>query len=244
MCDDLVRRQVIINTNEIRSLKDDVKQLDVAIEKMKSNQSTTKQVVENQIMQKVEEQLNNFAAEISVKLASVTQSSNNTQSASHGMNRRKNVMIRGVPYSENEDVTAIVKEVAKVINFKKNNYIDNCFRLPSKDVPLNVANPGSILLKFNSEIMRDNFIRCYFSFIKNHQLTVSSIGYDGSSRVFVNEHMDPKLKLVLSKALTMRKQNILSAVSAHCNHVSVKTNKGWHRIYTEADLDRATSVMR
>lgn len=240
VCNVEIRNQTRKNTEDIAEILDkidgvtyNVNAMNVQINSVKATHESALQVFEHEIMDKVNTHLTNFASSLSDKLASTT---NNVplSSSSNNPGRRKNIIIRGVPESTNEDVTAIVKKLAKALNFNDNNYIDNCFRLPSREQ--NIDNPGSIIMKFNTELARDSFLKCYFSFLKNHSLTPSHIGLAGNKRIFINEHMDPKLRLVLKEALLMRKNKLVTNVSTHCNHISVKTNEGWHRVHTLEEL--------
>lgn len=243
VCNVEIRNQTRKNTEAINDLReivetvsDEMKRTNIEIEKIKATQETCVQAFEHEIMEKVSSQLADFTTELSKKLPPTT---NALPSSTGNPGRRKNVIIRGVPESSNENVPAIVKKIARVLNFNHSNFIDNCFRLPSREQS---DNASSIILKFNTELERDEFLKCYFSFLKKHSLSPSDIGLVGTRRIFVNEHMDPKLHLVLKSALLMRKNNQLTNVSTHWNHVSVKNGDGWHRIYSMDDLKKLERV--
>lgn len=223
--------------DDLGAVKNDVNHMNIQIETMKAKQESTLQAFEHEFLEKIESHLTNFKSTISNELASP---SNNSDTATQNSGRRKNVIIRGVPESANEDVAAIVKKISKVLNFNQNNYIDNCFRLPSRDQNDDV--PSSIILKFNTELSRDSFLKCYFAYLKNHPLIPSQIGLAGNKRIFINEHMDPRLRLVLKEALLMRKNKLVSNVSTHCNHISVKNSEGWHRIHTLEELSKIQRI--
>lgn len=248
ICNVDLRKQTQKNTEAIDNLskkvdaidemKSNIASINIQMNSIRSTQETSIQVMEHEILDKVNTQLDNFASKWSNKITSLDNDSLFPTSSSN-TSRRKNVIIRGVPEIANELVTAIVKKIAKVINFNQSNFIDNCFRLPNREQG---GAPGSIILKFNTEISRDEYLKCYFGYLKNHPLTPSNIGLVGNQRIFVNEHMDPRLRLVLKEALQLRKNRIFSNVSTHCNHISVKNADGWHRVHTLEDLNRIQHI--
>lgn len=220
----------------VQKVQEQLDTVTIDMRKLKASQQTSLQSFELEVMEKVDKHLSDFAKKVS---GSEATQSNGPASSNNNNGRRRNVIIRGVPESSNESVPAIVKKIAKVINFMQSNFIDNCFRLSKRD---NSDIPGSIILKFSTEMARDEFLKCYFSHLKNHPLRPSDIGLTGSDRIFVNEHMDPKLRTVMKMALELRKEKVLSNVSTHCNHISVKDNDGWHRIYTMEDLKKLQRI--
>lgn len=197
VCDGLIREQVRSNMDSIEKLNErivvvesTIQNIDTQIDIIKAKDATSKQILEAEVMDKVDKHLTEFAASFSNHIGGTSNNSNNSTEKTVA-NRRKNLMIRGVPQTANEDVPNIIKKIAKVINFNQNGYIDNCFRVSKRQAQVNDIEPCSILLKLNTEIARDAFIKCYFSFIKSHQLTPGSIGLVGDTRIFVNEP-DPK----------------------------------------------------
>lgn len=134
----------------------------------------------------------------------------------------------------------IVKRLAKQINFTQSGFIDNCFRVSKKDGRDTSDKPPTILIKFTTEISRDSFIKCYFTYIKRNQLTPSDIGLEGNSRIYVNEHLSPEIQPLLKKALSLRREGVLLQVASHCTYLSVKLSVNgriiWRRIHNENDL--------
>lgn len=156
---------------------------------------------------------------------------------------RKNLIITCVPEHVGENVMSIVKKLAKQINFLQDSFIDNCFRVEKRNFrgTNEQSKPPAILLKCTTEIARDNFLRCYFSYIKKHPLTPSDIGMDSADRIYVNEHMNPELQPLLKKALALRRNKIIAQVASHSTYLSIKIiiddRPTWKRIFNEEDLN-------
>lgn len=240
VCNVEIRKQINRNALAIEELDSTVETMkkqfldvNIEIQKLHAIQQTSTQAFELEVMEKVETVLSNFQTTQVSEPPSVTSSAQNT-------GRRKNVVIRGITEIVNENVSSIVKQLAKLLNFNQNNFIDNCFRLPSRETA--DGYPSPILLKFNTELARDAFLKSYFSLIKKKPLKLSDIGLTGNDRIFINEHMDPKLHAVLKKSLALRKAKVFTNVSTHCNHISVKDVNGWHRIYSMEDLLKITNT--
>lgn len=154
---------------------------------------------------------------------------------------RKNIIITCVPECEGENIVTITRKIAKQVNFLQDAFIDNCFRIDNKQNRREQTKPSSILLKCTTEMARDNFLRCYFNYIKNHALVPKDIGLQGENRIYLNEHLSPELQPLLKKALTLRRENRISQVASHCTHLSIKfivdNRPVWKRIHNEEDLN-------
>lgn len=163
-----------------------------------------------------------------------------TTTATASSSYRKNLVITSVPETPGENVVTIVKKLAKQISFTLSGFIDNCFRVGRKKSKDGNAKPSTILLKFTTEMSRDAFIKCYFTYIKKHQLTPRDIDMEGTDRIYVNEHLSPDIQPLLKKALALRREGVISQVAAHCTYLSVKMSVDgrivWKRIYNENDL--------
>lgn len=143
----------------------DVQNLATEIVKLKNSDSSWKQEIEmkivNTIDTKIEEKLASIQHLSEPRVNTLTEhQSRNTD------NRRKNLVIAGVPVSVNENTVNVIKKLARQINFTTSNFIDNCFRVTKKSDSTESVKPPIILLKFTTEILRDGFMKCYYTYIK------------------------------------------------------------------------------
>lgn len=224
------------------SVSSQVQTLSQEIQKIRSSESSWQQEfssrldeIDGSIENKVEAAITNRLAELTTNHATI---SNPAPSVSS--NYRKNLVATCVPEVPGENVVTIVKRLAKQINFTQSGFIDNCFRVSKKDGRDTSDKPPTILIKFTTEISRDSFIKCYFTYIKRNQLTPSDIGLEGNSRIYVNEHLSPEIQPLLKKALSLRREGVLLQVASHCTYLSVKLSVNgriiWRRIHNENDL--------
>lgn len=243
----------------VTNVNDQIMTMAQEIKKIRATESSWSQEIETRILDDVDAKIEAKISErlteqielsISKQLAElnperqaslVAPVSNNNTSNTY----RKNIIITCVPERIGENVVTIVKKIAKQVNFLQDSFIDNCFRIEKKLSRGEQDKPSSILLKCTTEIARDNFLRCYFNYIKKHPLAPKDVGLEGDERIYMNEHMNPTLQPLLKRALAMRRDNRLSQVASHSAYLSVKLTVNsrpmWKRIYSEDDLNNLPS---
>lgn len=224
-----------------------IQTLSQEMQKIRANKSSWQQEIETRldeidvkIDEKIDASITSKIAELITSQTPSVPSPVTTLAPSVSSSYRKNLVITCVPEIPGENVVTIVKKLAKQINFTQSGFIDNCFRVSKKENKEDHAKPPSILLKFTTEISLDAFIKCYFTHIKKCQLTPSDIGMEGTNRIYVNEHLSPEIQPLLRKALTLRREGVISQVASHSTYLSVKISANgrfvWKRVYNENDL--------
>lgn len=219
LCDTEIRTQNMESINKIHTL---VSNVSTEIEKIKQHNSSWKQELKVEVMDQIKEEVGKQVSKFNIP-------------QNDHYNRRKNLIINGVPKQENENIEMIVENIAQLISYKQKFWLDNCFRISKKSATANQG-PENILVKFTTELNRDNFMQLYMHYIKRNNLTPSKIGLPGDRRVFVNEHLSEELHGIMKEALLMKKNGKLLKVHAHSSHVMVKHGKGWEKIRNVAQL--------
>lgn len=233
-----------IAINNIESLanhvSDQVKSISTELLKLKNQDNSWKQEFECKISdvidQRIEEKLSTIRGDPAPQHSTQATTHSNTANA-----YSRNLIITGIPEHENENVIAIVRKLAKQINFTLPNFIDNCFRIKKKSNTNANPRPPTILLKFTTELGKDSFFNCYFSYIKKRKLTPNDIDMVGEDRIYVNEHLNPDLNPTLKRALALRRDGKVLQVASHSTHISIKmTSNGrpkWFRVKDVKSLD-------
>lgn len=107
--------------------------------------------------------------------------------------RLSNVEIRGVPFKKDENLFMVVENIGKVTGYQiQRSQLNYVSRVPtfSKD--------KNIVVSFINRYVKEDFIASARSF---KELKASDIGFGNSvQRVFVNDHLTPASKNLLSKA--------------------------------------------
>ena len=143
------------------------------IDKMKQRNSSWQQEFEVKVKETVQMEVKKATKNIRVP------SNDNNNS------RRKNLIMSGIPKDDNINVESLVRSMADLIGFKERYCLDNCFKLFRKQ-SYDVMNFENVLIKFTTEINRDNFMKAYLNYIKKEKLIASSIGLSGENRIYVN----------------------------------------------------------
>jgi hypothetical protein len=160
--------------------------------------------------------------------------------------KKKNLLISGVPISENEDLRAIIVKIGQACNINIHPAsIEEVQRLsasskkgppPGGSVQRNEA--PTILIKFFTEIQKVQLFDAYINRIKNKQfLKCDAIGYTSEKRIFMNHHLSPMLRKIHDRALLLLKANLIEKVNSRSHAISIKINGKWHNVTSETQLD-------
>ncbi|KAH6927671.1 hypothetical protein HPB50_006810 [Hyalomma asiaticum] len=129
--------------------------------------------------------------------------------------RLNNVELKGLPCSQGEDCTAIVKAMATKINCTVNDSdIDVIHRVPTK-----TDSNKNIIVRFCSRDKKQEFL----GKARKAKLHTNDLGFPGPRHnpVFANDHLTPDNKRLFAKALSQKRE------------------KGWAYLWTENCLIKA-----
>lgn len=102
------------------------------------------------------------------------------------------LILHGIP-REAQDLQTVFNDISKSIGCSiDHNAVGSIFRLPSNNV----------MVKFLSMSTKQMF---FSNYLKNHNLNISHIGFQGHSRVYINECLCKHTAMLLKIANTMRK---------------------------------------
>jgi hypothetical protein len=108
--------------------------------------------------------------------------------------RGDNLIVLGLPFTANENILAVVENIAKAIGVTFNaNAISTAHRLPSR----RAAHPP-IVVRFSSRIVKYEWLKC--AKIKKHLYSKDVHPSLTESRIFINEHLSPFSASLLSGA--------------------------------------------
>ncbi|XP_062537979.1 uncharacterized protein LOC134206291 [Armigeres subalbatus] len=175
-------------------------------------------------------------AEVDSKLGCMQKDVNDNSEAIARSNLSNDLIISGVPYTENEDLLHYFRCWCKIMGYAENSVplvdIRRLTRSPPK-----VGNSYFILLQFAITNQRNDF---FLSYLRNHSLNLNQIGFQTSKRVYVNENLTPTTRKIKSMAIEMRKAGKLVRVSSRDGQIIVKVKEGERDVIikTEEDLRR------
>lgn len=173
---------------EVNELKDSLGFMNITFEELKSKCETL--LNDSLALRKENERLRRCHAEVSKGLAQLEQYS-----------RANNVEIRGVPVTNNEDCTHIVRTIADKIGYKVYSAdLEMCHRVPVA----NSATRKSIIARFVCKSKRNEFV----SKARKARLTVLGLGFRFHQQgvIFFNDHLCPEYKKLFSAALKLKKE--------------------------------------
>lgn len=133
--------------------------------------------------------------------------------------RANNAEIIGIPQKKNENLYDIAQKIATLSNFTVRkediNYIARIpTRIPNADKPIIVA--------FNSRFTKEDFVA---TARKSKLLNISNLGFSASANFYVNDHLTPSNKSLLSKARALAKENNFKYVWVkHCKIMAKRSD--------------------
>lgn len=118
--------------------------------------------------------------------------------------RMNNVEIVGVPEKQNENLlNLITKQLSNIIQYPiVEQDIDTIHRVASFDH--NTTRPKNIIVRFVSQLKKENFLA---SARKNKNLTANNLNFAEANKIFLNDHLSPKNKLILRQVRESARDN-------------------------------------
>lgn len=153
--------------------------------------------------------------------------------------RMNNVEIKGIPISKSENLLDIVCSISTKINYPiSKQQINYVARIPSKDP----NKTKSIVVCFNNRYVKEDFVAAARGTSNDRigPLTCAFLGIPGGQRVFINDHLTPLNKVLLSKVKNVAKdRNFQFIWVKHCKIMARKdSNSPVLTIKSEKDISR------
>ncbi|KAL0820086.1 hypothetical protein ABMA28_006031 [Loxostege sticticalis] len=220
----------------LASLVEDVKLIKCDLGDLKESLGMAHDLITNftdkiKIIEDKVEEMKKSADEIPALRAEVTRLSQELQDRDQWA-RANNVEIRGVPLKKNENLFDIVEKIGHLCNFYyRKEAINYIARIPTRLT--NTEKP--ILVAFNRRYLKEEFV----SMARNcKELSLSNLGFTTSGKIYVNDHLMPFNKTLLSKAKALAKEkNFRYIWEKHCKIMARKSDTSpIFQIKTEKDL--------
>lgn len=177
----------------------------------------------NNILAKHLFETNNKYNELEKKVSSVHNKVDEKFEDIERQNRQNDILIRGVPIIEKENLFKFYDTLAAVLKFPydKMYVLSSIFRFKSK-IPANSDNefrPPPILLKFSTPILKRAFFN---NFLKHKNLKLSDIGFNSPDRIFFSDNLTKKNSKIFTKVAEMKKSNIIDKFQVRNGFVYAK----------------------
>lgn len=152
--------------------------------------------------------------------------------------RIDNVELSGVPFTKNENVSAILLKLATIIGFS---LAPNDILIAHR-VPTYISNaPPNIVAHLRDRRLRANFISKYKEFAKStqHKRPCVHDFFNGNnySRVYLNEHLCPEMKKLRGKVKSLADKSGFKMVWVDEGRIKVRKAPGSEVIIIRDELD-------
>lgn len=181
-----LKDEIVALKNEFADLKSSFNsKFDEIVKEFGNRMSNMEQRISQ--LEKVEDQIGQLQSRID-KLEE--ESSNNEQ-----WSRMNNVEVKGITQTNNENLFEVVEKIGAKINFPvPKNQINFITRVPTKEKDVK-----PVIISFCNRYVKENFIAAARLESKTSPLTTSQIGLSGNQKIYINDHLTTKNKILLSK---------------------------------------------
>lgn len=133
--------------------------------------------------------------------------------------RNRNIEINGIPFTKDENLEKIVKDIGIDINVEiKDGEIDVVHRIPTR----NNKNPEPVVVQFLSRKKRDEMIQK----AKDKQITTTTLNMSGPQRtIYINEHLTKQRKRLLYETKQKKKEMAYKFVWTKGGKVFLRKNE-------------------
>lgn len=142
-------------------------------------------------------------------------------SALQRLNRLNNLVITGVPYVRGENLMAYFNDWCRALGYphQRNFPVVAVQRMPKRNTA--ASRSPVIILRFAMGAQRNEF---FCRYLRTCSLSLRSIGFSSNKRIYVNEDLGPKERMLRSKALRLKKRGILCKVFSRNGIVFVQSS--------------------
>lgn len=223
--------------NEIRDLKNEQRNMTESIEFAHREIDDLKKRLDTEIARNT--QLLKDNQEVNAKCASLERKNGELENQIVHLeqySRNANLEIQGVVKTENESIIAILSTIGNAIDEPISECdIEACHRVPTRN-----PDKTNIIVQFKSRSKRDRTLRK----ARKARLTNNSLGLNHSSAIYINEHLCPTLKRLLSMAIRRKKDCQWRSVWTHNGKIFARQSDTSNAIAItcEDDLTKIQSV--
>lgn len=147
--------------------------------------------------------------------------------------RLNNIEIKGVPFSQTENLYDVVGKIGDLINCTiPKNQINYVVRVPMRNDKQN----KSIIVAVHSRYLKEDFVAA----AKKRNIVPADLGLRGDIRIYVNDHLTVENKLLLNKAKSIAKERGFTYLWVKGCKIFARKNPTSHAIAirTESDLKK------
>lgn len=225
------------NTNDIKEIKNEQRELSTSIELCHTNINDLKDLMKNQdskinVCNDEIQRLSSENVQLRGKINSLATELHALEQYSH----RSNLVIYGVPETENENIQHVMRRLATAIQFPdwSTSLVDAVHRLGRR----NNNDPRPIIIKFVSRQDRDEFLK---KRKVRRNLKATDLGFSSENSIYINESLTSATRELLKLARDKAKEKNYSQVwTSNCS-IFVRKEKGKSpviKILSVNDLDK------
>ncbi|KAL0902479.1 hypothetical protein ABMA27_000337 [Loxostege sticticalis] len=147
--------------------------------------------------------------------------------------RLNNVEIKGIPLKKGENLFSIVELISRVVNYavpkSQINYISR--------IPVHDSKEKSIIVCFINRYIKEEFVAAARAL---KSISLQDLGFTGPGRVFINDHLTPEHKKLLTKTKSVLKAKDYRYIWVKYGKIHVRKSDMSHVVIinTENDLNK------
>lgn len=151
--------------------------------------------------------------------AAIENIANITRKSLDRLHRQHNLVVTGVPYLSEEKLGTYFHDWCRALGYSHEGYtpVVSAQRISKRRISVNRS--SAIILRFAIRSQRDDFFSRY---LRTCNLSLRSIGFSSSERIFVNEDLGPEERKLRATAIGLKKRGIFRSVFSRNGIVLVR----------------------
>lgn len=167
---------------------------------------------------------NNKYVKLTEKVSDIHKSVNDKFENLERQNRLNDILVRGVPMMDKENMYSLFDKMAKVLKFpyEKLYVLSSIFRLRnnSNSSSSNSTQPPPILIKFTTPIVKRIFFSQYMKF---KGLKLNDIGFESTDRIYFTDNLTKCNSSLQKKATELKAMKLIDKIQIRNGLVYIKT---------------------
>lgn len=191
----------------------------------------------------IRESMEVLANEMKSEMAAITKRIDAIEIDRCKLEKSTELIVKGIPLADGENLQAIITTISGILNFEDARSIGSIQilkRTPKSDSrEIATVKSMPVVVKFTTSNSRRLFHNKYFAFTKTDAIKVSHIGFDGDSRIFINENLTKHNLDLLRRAKKLKKEGKIAAAYSYDGQICVyhqKSDKNFHVLLKVEDL--------
>jgi hypothetical protein len=206
-----------LSNNDVTAILLEVRGITRKIDALNISMESIRRELKEEVVTRIDQNETNIAAH-DQRLDVIEEAIGELRDESEAASRATDMVVKGIPMQQNENVVDIYLKIATAIGYARGNIpTADFFRLGRKRDGTKFDPP--LLLRFATVYDKTAFHRNYF---RHLTLNLTDIGFPARQRIYITENLTTKRQELYTTAMKLRRENQLHSVSTSNGRVMIR----------------------